>query len=73
MLKGTPKPALSRRCGAIAAAVTDQLRSRYPCARPLRATDAEPEEQAVLLIDDETGSTEPAELARSRHRAGTYV
>jgi len=50
MLKGTPKPALSRRCGAIATAVTDQLRSRYPCARPLRATDPEPEEHWLLQL-----------------------
>lgn len=50
LLKGTPKPALSRRCGAIAAAVTDQLRSRYPCARPLRATDPEPEERWLLQL-----------------------
>lgn len=50
LLKGTPKPALSRRCGAVAAAVTDQLRARYPCARPLRAADPEPEERWLLQL-----------------------
>ncbi len=50
MLKGTRKPALARRCGAIAAAVSSQLRKRFAAARPLAQGAPAPQERWLLQL-----------------------
>ena len=45
---GRTKPALSRRCAAVAEAAAEQLRGQFACARPLRASDPEPEQRWLL-------------------------
>ena len=47
---GRTKPALSRRCAAVADAAAEQLRGQFACARPLRASDPEPEQRWLLQL-----------------------
>ena len=47
---GRTKPALSRRCAAVAEAAAEQLRGQFACARPLRASDPEPKHRWLLQL-----------------------
>ena len=47
---GRTKPALSRRCAAVADAAAEQLRGQFACARPLRASDPAPEQRWLLQL-----------------------
>ena len=58
---GRTKPALSRRCAAVAEAAGEQLRGQFACARPLRASDPEPEQRWLLQLL----MLEPEELVAS--------